>query len=164
MLLVQRASTERAFPDEWEMPGGSAEASDPTIFHSVAREAFEETGLHLMRIVRQVGEGVAFPTKQKCIKLCFEIEVSEVKQSTGKSHAKDCGRSDSQAINTSGSFITNGEYEVPIVLNPSEHQKYAWLTEMDVKNAEEGDKRLSFVGKDTQPAVLTAFSTHCSAF
>lgn len=75
LLLLQRASTERAFPNLWEVPGGSAEATDPTLLHSVAREVFEETGLKLTKVVRSVGTGLQFTTGDyKWNKLSFEIE------------------------------------------------------------------------------------------
>lgn len=79
LLLVQRAATERGFPNFWEVPGGSAEAGDPTILHSVAREVFEETGLRLTRFVRAVGNGIQFTTGRHStwMKLTFEIEVQE---------------------------------------------------------------------------------------
>jgi len=79
LLLVQRAATERGFPNLWEIPGGSAEEGDPTILHSVAREVFEETGLRLTRFVRAVGDGIQFTTgrQNKWMKLTFEIEVQE---------------------------------------------------------------------------------------
>ena len=77
LLLVQRASTEHGFPDLWEIPGGSVEDSDPTIFHAVAREVFEETGLKLTRVVRAVGTGIQFMTggTRKWNKLTFEIKI-----------------------------------------------------------------------------------------
>ena len=79
LLLVQRAAAECGFPNLWEVPGGSAEATDPTIFHSIAREVFEETGLKLTRIVGAVGDGCEFTTggNRKWKKLTFEIEVQE---------------------------------------------------------------------------------------
>lgn len=93
LLLVQRAATERAFPNLWEIPGGSTETFDRSILHSVAREVFEETGLHLTRIVRQVGEGVEFQSakqitdenglskpRKSYLKLTFEIEVAEFEE------------------------------------------------------------------------------------
>ena len=91
LLLVQRAATERAFPNLWEVPGGSSEGTDPTVLHSVAREVFEETGLHLTRFVRQVGKGVEFTSSSNIVdengvlkprrvflKLTFAIEVAEL--------------------------------------------------------------------------------------
>lgn len=83
LLLVQRAASEKAFPNLWEVPGGSSEHSDPTILHSVAREVFEETGLHLTRLVRQIGRGVEFSVgrsggPERWLKLSFEIEVTEI--------------------------------------------------------------------------------------
>lgn len=61
------------------------------MLHSVAREVFEETGLHLTRVVRQVGKGVEFTSSANTVdkngvlkprrvflKLTFEIEVAEL--------------------------------------------------------------------------------------
>lgn len=45
ILAVQRASTETAFPDQWELPGGHIESSDSTIRTALGREVSEETGL-----------------------------------------------------------------------------------------------------------------------
>ena len=79
LLLVQRAAAERGFPNLWEVPGGGAEDTDPTILHSVAREVFEETGLKLTRFVCAVGDGCQFTTGGNCKwnKLTFEIEVQQ---------------------------------------------------------------------------------------
>lgn len=119
ILLVQRAATERAFPNLWEVPGGSAEYSDPSILHSVARETFEETGLRLTRVVRQVGDGIVFTARgnKNWIKLLFEIEVAELH---GVSIAEAAERDFSEPV--------------PITLDPEEHQKYAWVAEDELKH------------------------------
>ena len=79
LLLVQRAAAECGFPNLWEVPGGSAEKTDPTILHSIAREVFEETGLKLTKVVGAVGDGCEFTTggNGKWKKLTFEIEVEQ---------------------------------------------------------------------------------------
>ncbi|KAI9720166.1 MAG: hypothetical protein M1812_002984 [Candelaria pacifica] len=85
LLLVQR-SLDDTLPDRWEIPGGSCDTTDPTLFHSLAREVFEETGLHVTRIVREVGPGERFQTgnphskqpPKTWLKLSFEVEVEEV--------------------------------------------------------------------------------------
>ena len=83
LLLIQRAATERSFPNLWEIPGGSCEFSDPTILHSVAREVLEETGLHLTRLIRVIGDGIEFTTGRgkRWLKLAFEVEVAELNES-----------------------------------------------------------------------------------
>ena len=164
MLLIQRASAERAFPNEWEMPGGSAEDSDPTVLHSVAREVFEETGLHLTRVIRQIGEGVAFTTRQKCVKLSFEIEVLEIGQSSiEKTGAGECSKSLLQTADTAENSTKEKEHVVPVTLNPVEHQRHAWLTEADLKSSNQGIERMTFVGDDTLPTILAAFDLHRTA-
>ena len=156
ILLVQRASTE-SFPNAWEVPGGSAEDFDPTILHSIAREVFEETGLHLTRVVREVGKGLRFVTRFKCLKLSFEIEVSEIKQVSAKEASLH--KSHSQM----GSSKAEDEYEVPVTLDPAEHQRYAWVAEEDIKNPGQSIEKLSFIAQDQQQAMLAAFESHRTA-
>ena len=112
LLILQRASTEHAFPNLWEVPGGSSDLKDPTILHTAARETFEETGLRLMRFVREVGKGVEFVTgKTRWVKLSFEIEVVEMH-----------GRKAEGAVD-----------DVEIRLDPEEHQDYKWVTEQELR-------------------------------
>ena len=184
ILLVQRAATERGFPNLWEIPGGAAEPSDPTIFHSVAREVFEETGLHLVRVLRQIGNGQEFVVGGKhnpknCLKLSFEIEVTEL-------GAHLLG-SDSHQPHNPGVCHEGNDGTTPrissmeainIDLDPKEHQAARWVTEEDVKTAPcflrsgesgidrnmrdiahmEGDLRL--VSEEQRQLILEAFRLH----
>ena len=160
ILLVQRASTE-SFPNAWEVPGGSVEGFDPTILHSVAREVFEETGLHLTRVVREVGKGLRFTTRFKCLKLSFEIEVSEIQQPSAKEVSLH--KSNSQKELKARSFRAEEEREVSVTLDPAEHQRYAWVVEEDIKTPERSVDKLSFVAEDQQQAMLAAFESRRTA-
>ncbi|KFY95495.1 hypothetical protein V500_02751, partial [Pseudogymnoascus sp. VKM F-4518 (FW-2643)] len=53
ILLVKRASTD-SYPNFWETPGGSVDASDKTLLDAVVREVWEETGLRVKKFVQQV--------------------------------------------------------------------------------------------------------------
>lgn len=121
LLIVQRAATETGFPNLWEVPGGGVESSDPTIFHSVARETFEETGLKLTRIIREIGDGNVFPTRsgKLCKKFNFEIEVATTHDSERQGGMLHGGHSIS-------------DYGALIKLDPVEHQAYAWLSEAEL--------------------------------
>ena len=132
LLLVQRASTERGFPNKWEIPGGGTEDSDPTILHSAAREAFEETGLHLTKLVREVEKGVEWGDGMKrWLKLSFEIEVAEMEG------------------------VGEGEEEgVGVCLNPEEHQGYVWATEEDIRVG-----KYDIVTPEQQALMLEAFKS-----
>lgn len=130
LLLVQRAATERGFPNLWEIPGGACEPEDPTILHSVAREVFEETGLHLTKLVRQVGNGVEFLTgsggqRNPWIKLSFEIEVLEI-PCTAKHVQVDNDKSDG----LTGQAASDS---VKVILDPSEHQAFRWVSEQELR-------------------------------
>ena len=121
LLLVQRAATERGFPNLWEVPSGSTESSDPTIFHSLARETFEETGLMLTRVTHEIGNGIEFLTNagsKKWMKLNFQIEVIS---ENGRANALE---------NREGK---PNPADMTITLDPAEHQAYAWATEDDLQ-------------------------------
>ena len=184
ILLVQRAATERGFPNLWEIPGGSAELSDPTILHSVAREVFEETGLHLFRFIRQVGNVGEFVLGGKhnlkhCLKLSFEIEVTEFGNHLQEAKPQQLHQ---QVVCHEGKDGTNVGISnikaVNIDLDPKEHQAARWVTEEDVKIANcflrsgesgidrnmrdiahlEGDLRL--VSEDQRQLILEGFRLH----
>lgn len=56
LLLIKRAEWEG---DPWSgqvaLPGGRKEPGDPTLWHTAARETWEETGLQLLRTARLLG-------------------------------------------------------------------------------------------------------------
>lgn len=202
LLLVQRAATD-AFPNLWEIPGGSSEATDLTIFHSVAREVLEETGLHLKRIVQQVGEGVEFRSKKEIVdengvskpkkvyfKFTFEIEVTEFENeldglsdsSTSSHHNNGPSEIDeilpSPSESTSFGAIAAAIYPTAIALpssllpppppsfflppsgvitlDPSEHQRYVWVTEQEYGKTEDGSKYPTMPGQQRE-TILEAF-------
>lgn len=145
LLLVQRASTERGFPNRWEVPGGSAEAEDPTILHSVAREVFEETGLRLKSFVRKIGFEAQFNLgpNRLCKKLSFQIGV--VEDVTGD------GEFLSRLVSKSCDLI---RVDAPTVeLNPEEHRAFKWVTAEELK--EWGPANV--VSKDQMQTMLQAF-------
>ena len=147
LLIVQRAASERGFPNLWEVPGGSCEVSDPTILHSLARETFEETGLRLTRFCRQIGSGIEFVTgygarEKRWCKLSFEIEVAEI-----EGQDLNCGRSGGHGdvaakedVGYNGVDAVDGVGEsegvngVSVMLDPAEHQAYAWVTEKEIRD------------------------------
>ncbi|KAF2180577.1 hypothetical protein K469DRAFT_639535 [Zopfia rhizophila CBS 207.26] len=130
LLLIQRASDEKAFPNCWEVPGGKVDDDDETLLHAVARELKEETGLDVTKIVRKVAE---FGWKEKhkrtaqdqsWLKHIFEVEVKEMKE---------------------------------IVLDPAEHQRYLFVTEKEVVNDKVGDVQLSYITPPNKAVKLEAF-------
>ncbi|MCJ1238674.1 hypothetical protein MMC14_006665 [Varicellaria rhodocarpa] len=162
LLLIQRAATERAFPHCWEVPGGGAEYTDPTVLHSVAREVFEETGLHLTKLVRRIGNGIKFETRKhvdRWLKLSFEIEVAELKgyypaHSVLVNEADSEQEGEKQRIASEESAI---HPSISICLDPTEHQDFRWVTEEEVRNSE---NRLQLVSDDQKGVILEAFRLH----
>ena len=127
VLLVQRAAHERGFPNKWEVPGGGAEDTDPSIFHSVAREVFEEAGLKLTRFVKEL-PSMSFTLRKGAMninKLSFEIAV-DGNDGLNSYHPHDC----KEAHGT-----TSTEQKLPAVeIDPKEHQAFIWATQAEVKN------------------------------
>ncbi|MCJ1390313.1 hypothetical protein MMC18_003171 [Xylographa bjoerkii] len=188
LLLIQRAATERSFPNLWEIPGGGSELGDPTILHSVAREVFEETGLHLSRFVRQVGNGEEYRIGSKdepkrCVKLNFEIKVLEMGSPVlaglprlPHTHAwkRDDGEEDAELFGSDPQSLK----AIDVVVDPEEHQAFRWITEEDVAQAtfvlkageEDFEKRkgtaagvngiLSLASENQRDLMLAAFDLH----
>ncbi|KAL9012786.1 MAG: hypothetical protein Q9180_009073, partial [Flavoplaca navasiana] len=150
LLLLRRSSTDTAFPNLWEIPGGSVDKDDPTILHGLAREVFEETGLRLTRFVRLVGGAIKWTTTEghgsvdtlkeiKWIKLSFEIEVEEIGDlKIGVDEHGD-------------------ERYLPVDLDPQEHQDYAWVTEKEVRAFYEEGVGRQIVSKEQAGKMLEAF-------
>ena len=55
LLLVKRSPHEESFPDVWEIPAGHVEPGE-TVRQCVKREAFEETGLIVREVLRELAE------------------------------------------------------------------------------------------------------------
>lgn len=138
LLLVQRSASERAFPNLWEIPGGSCEDSDETILHGIARELQEETGLKVVRFVRQVTQFdwedrlPHHQSQERWVKLIFDVEVD----------GKD-GKAGSESLD--------------VVLDPNEHQRYLWATEEEVRKEKSDDTILEYITPDNKTAKLVGF-------
>ncbi|KAL2040497.1 hypothetical protein N7G274_006940 [Stereocaulon virgatum] len=154
LLLLRRAPTESAFPNLWEVPGGSSDATDPTVLHSLVREVFEETGMRVTRFLRGVGRGVEFVTpgrkeeERRWMKLSFEVEVLEIHGGSGHMY----GEKDNVAGDGDGDGDGDGEIDVEITLDPEEHSEYVWATEQDIR----GD-RYSIVTPEQKEIMLEGF-------
>lgn len=156
LLLIQRAASEQALPNLWEIPGGSSEFDDPTVLHSVAREVFEETGLRLTRFVTKIGAGIEFKTnpKKTWLKLTFEIEVAEF-----NNIAEFAQRA--KFDDAKGDKIESDLMEfIPITLNPEEHQKYAWVTKDDLREDAASTCPYPLTTEDQRQVLLEAFALH----
>ena len=92
---------------------------------------FEETGLHLTRLVCEVEKEVVFETPRdgRWRKLSFEIEVLEMQERPER---------------------VDG---VSVRLDPEEHQAFKWVTEKEVRDAE-----LKIVTEEQREVMLQAFA------
>ena len=115
LLLLQRTPTDIGSPDLWEVPWGGCEATDRTILHSVKRVMFDRTGLHLKRLLKQIGEGEESKSGEDLyIRLCFEIEITEMA--------------------VPGIGICAALSDIRIQEDTDEHQDSIWVTEEDIKD------------------------------
>lgn len=175
LLLIKRADGD-AYPRCWEIPGGSVEQEDSTILDAVAREVREETGLQLTRVVEQIGEGLVGWSKRISLRLSFEIEVAEIPacmtaESSLRSIPSDHDRGTSSSSSSSWDDEESGQVsvsnnivdDIPVKLNPEEHQDYEWVTEEELINGNETGKYTS-MRKSLYQVLLDGFAQHKARF
>lgn len=120
VLLIQRAPHD-SMPLRWEIPGGACDWDDETMLHGLARELWEEAGLRLRDVVRQVGEERTFLTRRGLgvVKVVFEVEVET---------AAEAGPAEGEGR------LEREEAVVPeVVLDPNEHVRFLWATEEECR-------------------------------
>ncbi|KAJ4291783.1 hypothetical protein N0V90_009678 [Kalmusia sp. IMI 367209] len=128
LLLVKRATSEKAFPDFWEVPGGKVDEPDESLLHAAVRELREEAGLQATRVVRKVTQMTFDIPRPKgrldrWMKLVFEMEVKQL----------------------------------DITLDPLEHDDYLFATEDQIVNERVGDVVLKYISPDNKQVKLEAF-------
>ncbi|KAL4863102.1 hypothetical protein BDV12DRAFT_202429 [Aspergillus spectabilis] len=142
VLLLQR-SLEDSYPGAWEGPGGSCEDSDETLLAGVAREIFEETGLHVSHFVELIAKDEWVKLKPSFVivaaKYTFLVEVHEAVFPFGE--GQDGVPADKL---DDGSVVPglNRRWEGMVKLDPAEHQAFEWAGEEEVRR--EGGKFKSF--------------------
>ncbi|KAF2995090.1 hypothetical protein E8E13_003361 [Curvularia kusanoi] len=131
LLLVQRAKEELAFANLWEIPGGGMDDTDETILHAAARELKEETGLVPIRIARKV----------------MQIKFA------------DGGKINPERMWLKLIFQFEVDDPSAVVLNPAEHQRFAWASEEEVVNdlLKEGGISLEYISQWNKDVKLEAF-------
>lgn len=76
VLLLQRAATERHYPNIWELPSGKVESQDATLLHAAARECMEETGLTVTGFVADAKSfEYSIAGRGSTLQLNFNVEV-----------------------------------------------------------------------------------------
>jgi 8-oxo-dGTP pyrophosphatase MutT (NUDIX family) len=141
LLVIQRAKTD-TFPGCWEVPGGMCHVNDETIFHGLAREVYEEAGLQMV----EVKSGRRFETpgkrfKKQWLKLSFKVAVAET----------EC--------DSEGNLNPVDYRHVKVLLNPDEHQEFAWLKKEEVEQGgyDGRDMDFKFVRPLDRAVMLQAF-------
>ncbi|EEQ35578.1 hypothetical protein McanMca71_003013 [Microsporum canis] len=142
-MLLQRAMSD-SLGGLWEGPGGSCDDTDATVFDSVVREVYEETGLHVSRIRELVAidewDTVKDEQRIRAIKFSFWVEVHE-------------------ANDVPGNDLFAPDWEHRINLNPNEHEQYLWVTMADVHSYLGGQQEVKFTFPSTGNNYLAAFAT-----
>lgn len=110
MLIIQRALHD-SFGGYWDFPGGSLEPEDQTLLDGVAREVFEETGLHVSRIrdIVRVDEWIEPKSLGLAGKWSFVVDVHEAADTVA--------------------------WEEKIRLDPMEHVKWLWVSEEEIEES-----------------------------
>ncbi|KAL4891322.1 hypothetical protein BDV59DRAFT_209007 [Aspergillus ambiguus] len=129
-LLVKRAPGDSK-AGYWESgPGGCVESGDATLQEAIKREVAEETGLHLSDIVRPLS-----------VQKWSRPKPGELREWIGFSYI----------INVSDT-VPKQAIQADIVLNPEEHESFAWATEAEIR-----DGKYEFYGNH-QDTILEAFA------
>ena len=154
------------FAGEFDCPPDVAHA----LVGAAVRETFEETGLRLSRVHRQVGDKEEFVTgyeghgarQKRWCKLSFEIEVMELDRS-GLSHGGDlAGHGHVTTEKSTGSDGvdvgvvlggTEGMNGVRVTLNLAEHQAYAWVSEEEIR-----EDKYAIITAKAKDLMLEAFA------
>jgi 8-oxo-dGTP pyrophosphatase MutT (NUDIX family) len=77
LLLLQRSAGENIYPLMYDIPGGGAEPVDQTIIDTVVREAAEETGLVVTKVLRTF-DGFEYTTRTgPAVQFNFVVEVED---------------------------------------------------------------------------------------
>ncbi|TPX13026.1 uncharacterized protein E0L32_006452 [Thyridium curvatum] len=135
LLLIQRAAHD-SMPSRWEVPGGAADPDDKTVLHAAARELWEETGLVLKRLVRQVPLGPEGPDAA----VFFTRRNLRIGKFTFESEVEGCG----------GSSV--------IKLDPNEHQHCLWVTEDECRARRTGGNvEITFTTVQQEQTILEGF-------
>ncbi|KAL8661494.1 MAG: hypothetical protein Q9202_005559 [Teloschistes flavicans] len=136
LLMLHRAAHDTHYPSHWETPGGSAETTDPTLLHALAREVYEESALRVTRFVAPIGTGSPFTHVEPDdgpvyhgLKLSFVVEVAEI----GAFDEGKEGVGEGQGGGEGEEAYWKG---IPVRLDPEEHQGFAWATEEEVQGWE----------------------------
>ncbi|KEY69039.1 hypothetical protein S7711_03338 [Stachybotrys chartarum IBT 7711] len=117
-LLIRRAPSD-SYPLRWEVPGGSADATDASLAAAAARELWEETGLRARRVLCAAGAGLP-RTGDGC---CFDA-------ATGV-----CTFGETGDVWGKATFVVDVEQAGGgVVLRPDEHVDWAWVTEDEVRS------------------------------
>ncbi|TPX11860.1 uncharacterized protein E0L32_007358 [Thyridium curvatum] len=132
VLLVQRSATDGC-PHLWEAPGGGAEPGvDGSPLDALVREVREETGLTVVRVRGLVDAETEWTVKGGAWrKASFEAEVEAHDQT-----------SDIEADT------------VDVVLDPAEHQDYAWVSREELAGGMTADGRELNITFPTQTDIL----------
>ncbi|EEA21498.1 hypothetical protein TMatcc_009085 [Talaromyces marneffei ATCC 18224] len=110
MLIIQRAFDD-SFGGYWDFPGGSLDPEDQTLLDGVAREVFEETGLHVSKIrdIARIDEWIEPKSLGLVGKFSFVVDVHEAADTM--------------------------EWEEKIKLDPREHVKWLWVGEEEIEKS-----------------------------
>ncbi len=135
LLIVQRSADEVSYRNKWEIPGGSVDPSDPSIRDALVREVFEETGLHVDKILTErMGNGTVFRTGRR----------NHMKTWLKNSYVVEVRR---------GSW----DNPVAVTLDPKEHQNFLWVTKEQVLRDDVDGYRLEFVSEEQKNVMLLGF-------
>ncbi|KAK4085513.1 uncharacterized protein Triagg1_503 [Trichoderma aggressivum f. europaeum] len=171
-ILLLRRHPADSYPLKWEPPGGSVDASDPTVLFAAARELHEETSLrnpHFHTWVAMARDGNlegAEAMKSWGVRPEEELARDVEVKVDGGSAVRVTTFLETKNVWGKMNFVATVEGAEAVEIDPEEHVEWGWFTEEEVRrgravlrlgDGEERERVLEFTSRAVWGSVLEAF-------
>lgn len=170
-LLLRRALSD-SYPNKWEIPGGSVDATDASILAGVARELFEESGLvarhmcspPILLLPSSIAETDARYRLTEDMRNGLGI-LPEDEDVDVNADQLTVTFLETRNLWAKATVLVEVESTEGVLLRDDEHAESAWVTEEDVlkgtlpgdEDGGDGKRRMDFVSDGCRRSILDGF-------